>query len=111
MTVSHFWLWCAPSEFDARRQSQAVLVTADPQIDAWMLATGRGRMVFRVQEFVRQFSDILDDLRRLRIMLNVLVLKSRCLVARALAAKTHDGEKEDNRSEVPSQTFLTTFES
>ena len=38
-------------------------VTADPQIDAWMLATGRCREVFRVQEVVGQFPDILDDLR------------------------------------------------
>lgn len=81
---------------------------ADPEIEAWMLATGRCREVFRVQELVHQYPDILEHLAGLRKVLNVLVLRSRCPVARALAAKRDGGDEEDNRPEVPSQTYWTT---
>ena len=56
---------------------------ADPEIDAWMLATGRVREVFNIDNFVKRHPDILPALQQLRKDLNVLVLQSRCPVNRA----------------------------
>jgi hypothetical protein len=50
---------------------------ADPEIDAWMLATGRVREVFNIENFVKRHPDIFPAPQRLRKDLNVLVLQSR----------------------------------
>ena len=80
---------------------------ADPEIDAWMLATGRKRELFDIRAFVDHEPDILPHLTRVREKLNVLVLTSRCPVARALRVKENPAGEEEQQ-EVPSQTFWTT---
>ncbi len=54
--------------------------TADPDIDAWMLATGRKREVFEIDAFVAHHPNILPELQRLRKLLNVKVFADRCPV-------------------------------
>ena len=80
---------------------------ADPEIDAWMLATGRKPDVFDIKAFVDHEPDVLPHLARLRKKLNVMVLTSRCPVARVLKAKGNPAGEEE-QEEVPSQTFWTT---
>ena len=80
---------------------------ADPEIDAWMLATGRKRDVFEIKAFVDYEPDVLPPLVRLRKKLNVMVLTSRCPVARALKPEENPAGEEE-QEEVPSQTFWTT---
>jgi hypothetical protein len=71
---------------------------ADPEIDAWMLATGRVREVFNIEHFVKRHPDIFPALQRLRKDLNVLVLQSRCPVNRALNANTNNDEQSRGHS-------------
>ena len=56
----------------------------DPTIDAWMLVTGRKREVFDISSFVQRHRDIVPDLRRLRKVVNVHVLTTRCPVIAAV---------------------------
>ena len=83
---------------------------ADPEIDEWMLATGRVREVFNIENFVKRHPDIFPALQRLRKDLNVLVLQSRCPVNRALNANTNNDEQREG-PQLSSQTFWTTFKS
>jgi hypothetical protein len=83
---------------------------ADPEIDAWMLPTGRVREVFNIDNFVKRHPDILPALQQLRKDLNVLVLPSRCPVNRALNANTNNDEQREG-PQLSSQTFWTTFKS
>ena len=57
---------------------------ADPELDAWMLVTGKLRQVFNLNAFVERHVDIFVPLQQLRKKLNVLVLESRCHVKKAL---------------------------
>jgi len=59
---------------------RAFWVKADPDIDAWMLATGRKRDVFDIDGFVTREPNIIPDLQRLRKTLNVRVMADRCPV-------------------------------
>ena len=83
---------------------------ADPEIDAWVLATGRVREVFNIDNFVKRHPDILPALQQLRKDLNVLVLPSLCPVNRALNANTNNDEQREG-PQLSSQTFWTTFKS
>jgi hypothetical protein len=75
-----------------------------------MLATGRVREVFNIENFVKMHPNIFPALERLRKDLNVLVLQSRCPVNRALNANTNNDEQRE-RPQLSSQTFWTTFKS
>jgi hypothetical protein len=92
-------------------KEQHFWVKADPEIDAWMLATNRKRDVFDIDAFVEYQPDILPHLKRLRQTLNVLVLTSRCLVTNALNKKmNHDADQETNDGpQLSSQSYWTTF--
>ena len=86
----------------------------DPTIDAWMLVTGRKRDVFDMSCFVQRHRDIVPDLQRLRKVVNVLVLTTRCPVIAAVddLEKRERGEPTpEPRLEVPSQSYWTTFKS
>ena len=52
----------------------AFWVKADPDIDAWMLATGRKQDVLDIDAFVKREPNIIQDLQRLRKTLNVRVI-------------------------------------
>ena len=92
-------------------KEQHFWVKADPEIDAWMLATNRKRDMFDIDAFVEYQPDILPHLKRLRQTLNVLVLTSRCLVTNALNKKmNHDADQETNDGpQLSSQSYWTTF--
>jgi hypothetical protein len=82
----------------------------DPEIDAWMIMTGRQREVFDVSVFVKQNPEILPHLQSIRAKVNVLVLTSCCPVAREMAKQRRKREGETNEREereVPSQTYWT----
>jgi len=81
---------------------------ADPDIDAWMLATGSKRDAFDIKAFVDYEPDVVPHLTRLRKKLNVMALTSRCPVTRALKAKENPAGEEE-QEEVPSQTYWTTM--
>mgnify|MGYP002803952926 FL=1 len=86
----------------------------DPTIDAWMLVTGRKREVFDISSFVQRHRDIVPDLRRLRKVVNVHVLTTRCPVIAAVddMERRERGEPTpEPRLEVPSQSYWTTFKS
>ncbi len=78
---------------------------ADPEIDAWMLATGRLRDIFDVNLFVQMNPEITGSLARLRKILNVRILSDRCPVQRALKTKEHG--RDDN----PSPSLWSTVKS
>ena len=83
---------------------------ADPEIDAWMLATGRLREVFNLDTFVEQHPDIVPHLEQLRKTLNVRVLASRCPVVEALRKRANpDEQRTDDAPQLSSQTFWTTI--
>ena len=85
---------------------------ADPEIDAWMLATGNVREVFDLKSFVKRHRDIFPKLQELRKTMNVLVLQSRCPVKEALDNVDKDTtDTTPAAAQVPSQTFWTTFKS
>jgi hypothetical protein len=92
-------------------KEQHFWVKADPEIDAWMLATNRKRDVFDIDAFVEYQPHILPHLKRLRQTLNVLVLTSRCLVTNALNKRmNHDADQETNDGpQLSSQSYWTTF--
>ena len=86
--------------------------TADPDIDAWMLATGRKREVFDVDAFVAHHPNILLELQPLRKLLNVKVFPDRCPVTLALQRKSNPNSHEEGSEDAPqlsSQTFWTTI--
>ena len=85
-------------------------IKADPDIDAWMLATGNVREVFDLNSFVERHNNILPALQHLRRNMNVRVLESRCPVKKALD-NPHGTAEEVNQQEIPSQTYWTTFKS
>ena len=85
-------------------------IKADPDIDAWMLATGKVRDIFDLNSFVERHNNILPALQCLRQNMNVRVLESRCPVKKALDNRKGTGE-EVNQQEVPLQTYWTTFKS
>ncbi len=97
----------------------------DPNIDAWMLVTGRKRDVFHINSFVQLNRDIVTEVQHtckavnvLRKAINVLrkafnVLTSRCPLNKALQhiERSERAEEEDEQPqvEVPSQSYWTTF--
>ena len=87
---------------------------ADPNIDAWMLLTGRNRDVFDINSFVQLNRDIVTEVQHTRKAVNVLVLTSRCPLNKALQRieRSERAEEEDEQQpqlEVPSQSYWTTF--
>ena len=99
------------AELQKTHADKQFFTTADPWIDAWMLLTGRKRDVFDVSSFVNNHPDILPHLQSLRPAANILVLTSRCPVARELERQRRQTEGESSnsqqREEVPSQSYWT----
>lgn len=86
----------------------------DPNIDAWMLTTGRKRDVFDLPKFVKENRNILDQVQSARKLISVLVLSSRCPINKAIQQleRSERGEEvnqERDEAEVPSQTYWTTI--
>ena len=84
---------------------------ADPEIDAWMLATGNVREVFDLKSFVKRHPNIFPKFQELRKTMNVLVLESRCPVKQALHNVDKDNTDTTVASQLSSQTLWTTFRS
>lgn len=90
------------AELRRNKKERDFWTQADPKIDAWMLITGRKREVFDVTSFAHQHPHSVGELERVRKIVNVLVLPSRCPVAMALAdPEVEGGQNEDQ--EVDSQ--------
>ena len=92
---------------------RAFWVKADPDIDAWMLATGRKRDVFDIDAFGKREPDIIPDLQRLRKTLNVRVISDRCPVTVTISKRTNP-EADEAKNDCPqlsSQSYWTTFKS
>ena len=83
--------------------------TPDPSIDAWMLLTGRQREAFDLAAIVRKNPTILPHVESLRKKANVLVLASRCPIAKEMERQKREGEGESSQlqPEVPSQSYWT----
>ena len=83
--------------------------TPDPSIDAWMLLTGRQREAFDLAAFVRKNPTILPHVESLRKKANVLVLASRCPIAKEMERqkREREGESSQQQPEVPSQSYWT----
>ena len=83
--------------------------TPDPSIDAWMLLTGRQREAFDLAAFVRNNPTILPHVESLRKKANVLVLASRCPIAKEMERqkREREGESSQQQPEVPSQSYWT----
>ena len=92
---------------------RAFWVKADPDIDAWMLATGRKRDVFNIDGFVKREPNIIPDLHRLRKTLNVRVMADRCPVTVAINKRTipETDEAKNDGPPLSSQSYWTTFKS
>ena len=101
---------CSPSKKEEIGQYQQ---KADPELDAWMLVTGKLRQVFDLNAFIKRHADIFVPLQQLRKKLNVLVLESRCPVNKALDSARNKAQTGNatERPEVQSQTFWTTVKS
>ena len=93
------------------RKDQEFWMQADPDIDAWMLVTGRKRDVFDITTFVDQHRAIVPEVQNVRNIINVLVLMSRCPVTKALRdlERSERGEEPVSEPEVPSQSYWTTI--
>ena len=79
---------------------------AAPNVDAWMHLVGWKGNAFELALFVERYPQIIEDLEKLRKLANVLVLRSRCPVAKELNTQEKNVEKDE---EVPSQTYWTTI--
>jgi hypothetical protein len=100
------------AELKKTKKDQDFWTQPDPAIDAWMLVTGRKREVFDISAFVKQHRDIVKELERVRKVVNVLVLSSRCPVIKALEElerQERGEEPAEEQLEVPSQTYWTTI--
>jgi hypothetical protein len=95
------------AELKRTKEERDFWTKGDPEIDAWMIMTGRQREVFDVSVFVKQNPEILSHLQSIRARVNVLVLTSRCPIAREMAKQRRKREGETNEREVPSQTYWT----
>ena len=83
-------------------------MTANPEIDAWMIITGRKREVFDVSKFAEQNPDILPHLESIRKEANLLVLRSHCPIAKEIQRQEREGDtSKEEECEVPSQTYWT----
>ena len=92
---------------------RAFWVKAGPDIDAWMLATGRKRDVFDIDAFVEREPNIIPELQRLRKTLNVRVMADRCPVTVAMNKRTNPetDEAKNDGPQLSSQSYWTTFKS
>ena len=86
-------------------------VRADPDIDAWMLATGRKRDVFDIDAFINHEPNILEHLQRLRKTLNVRVMADRCPVMKAIEKKNNPDGRNNDGPQLSSQSYWSTFKS
>lgn len=97
------------AELKRTKEEHEFWTKADPEIDAWMIMTGRQREVFDVSIFAKQNPEILPHLKSIRDEANVLVLRSRCPIAREMEKqrRERDGETSEEKEEVPSQSYWT----
>ena len=100
------------AELKTTKKEQDFWTQPDPTIDTWMLVTGRKWEVFDILAFVKQHRDIVKELERIRKVVNILVLSSRCPVIKALEeleTQERGEEPANEQPEVPSQTYWTTI--
>ena len=86
-------------------------VGADPDINAWMLATGRKRDVFDIDAFINHEPNILEHLQRLQKTLNVRVMANRCPVMKAIEKKNNPDGRNNDGPQLSSQSYWSTFKS
>ncbi|CAB3992975.1 Hypothetical predicted protein [Paramuricea clavata] len=80
---------------------------ADPEIDAWMLVTGKTRDVFDIDRFAKRHEKDYKTLLRVRAVVQVKVMKDRCPMFRAME-KINNPNKECEDVFLNSQTYFTT---
>ena len=78
-----------------------------------MLVTGQKRDVFHIESFVQQNCEIVEEIGQVRKIVNVLILRSRSPLVKALQEieRRERGEESEEQVDVPSQTYWTTFKS
>ena len=64
------------AQLKSTKEEKDFWTAPDPNIDAWMLTTGRKRDVFDLPKFVKENRNILDQVQSARKLINVLVLSS-----------------------------------
>ena len=84
---------------------------ADPEIDAWMLVTGRTRDVFDLEAFAKTYgSEYLKLLLRIRKIVDVRVMPKKCPMQRILQKINGDDvDAEEVDVQLNSKTFTTTI--
>ena len=81
---------------------------ADPEIDAWMLVTGKTREVFDIDRFAKRHEKDYKTLLRVRAVVHVKIMKDRCPMFRAME-KINNPNKECEDVVLNSQTYFTTI--
>ena len=127
--IVHLWEWQFKVEklssvhvasFNRRRQQaerrllrceKDFWTMADPEIDAWMLVTGRTRDVFDLEAFAKTYgSEYLKLLLRIRKIVDVRVMPEKCPMQRMLQKINGDDvDAEEVDVQLNSKTFTTTI--
>ena len=82
---------------------------ADPEIDAWMLVTGRTRDVFDLEAFAKTYGKYVKLLLRIRKIVDVRVMPDKCPMQRMLHKINGDNvDAEEVDVQLNSKTFTTT---
>ena len=77
------------AERKRNREEKEFWTKADPEIDAWMIVTGRKREVFDIDLFVKRHENSIRVLKEVRAKVQVRVMADRCPVLQAVERKTN----------------------
>ena len=82
---------------------------ADPEIDAWMLVTGRTRDVLDLEVFAKTYEKYVKLLLRIRKIVDVRVMPDKCPMRRTLhKINGDDVDAEEVDVQLNFKTFTTT---
>ena len=77
------------AERNRNREEKEFWTKADPEIDAWMIVTGRKREVFDIDLFVKRHENSIRVLKEVRAKVQLRVMADRCPVLQAVERKTN----------------------